>query len=311
MRPATFRLYCVAALLLLAGCGTPPGQRPTDGRLAVFAGIPPVAYLAEQIGGARVAVDVLVQPGQDPHTFEPTPRQALALGRAKVFFKTGMPFENVVVAKVREGNPQLTVVNVTEGVAKRMTGGHGHNHGAEGGEPDPHVWLSPPLLKTQAENVAAALAVADPAHAAEYRRNLAELLRRIDALHERIGRMLAPYRGRAFLVFHPGFGYFADAYGLKEEAVEAGGRSPGPKQFRALVEKAKAEGIKTVFVQPQYDPHSARAVAEAVGGEVVPMNGLAKDVLADLEDIAEKVKTAFDASPPRRHGEHGEDNSVG
>jgi zinc transport system substrate-binding protein len=105
--------------------------------------------------------------------------------------------------------------------------------------------------------------------------------------------MLAPYRGRAFLVFHPGFGYFADAYGLKEEAVEAGGRSPGPKQFRALVEKAKAEGIKTVFVQPQYDPHSARAVAEAIGGEVVPMNGLAKDVLADLEDIAEKVKRSM------------------
>ncbi len=125
------------------------------------------------------------------------------------------------------------------------------------------------------------------------------------------GGCSAPYRGRSFLVFHPGFGYFADAYGLKEEAVEAGGRPPGPKQLRALVEKAKAEGIKTVFVQPEFDPHSAEAVAKEIGGKVVPMNGLAKDVLEDLEDIAGKVKTAFEASSPRRHGEHGEDKSVG
>jgi len=288
-----FRPYCAATLLLLAGCGRSPAERPGDGRLAVFAGIPPVAYLAEQIGGAHLSVEVLVQPGQDPHTFEPTPRQVLALSRAKVFFEIGLPFENVVLAKVREGNPQLTVVDVAKGVAKRMIDGHAHDQHAEGGEPDPHVWLSPPLLKTQAENVAAGLSAADPAHAEEYRRNLTALLARIDAAHQRIGRMLAPYRGRSFLVFHPGFGYFADAYGLKEEAVEAGGRPPAPKQLRALIEKAKAEGIKTVFVQPQFDPHSVRVVAEAIGGEVVPMDGLAKDVLANLEDIGGKIEKAL------------------
>jgi zinc transport system substrate-binding protein len=302
---SVFHSYCAATLLLLAGCGAPPAERPGDGRLAVFAGIPPVAYLAEQIGGTRVAVDVLVQPGQDPHTFEPAPRQVLALSRAKVFFKIGLPFEDVVLAKVQEGNPRMTVVDVAERVEKRLTGGHGHDHHGQGGVPDPHVWLSPPLLKIQAENVAAGLSAADPAHAEEYRRNLAGLLARIDAAHRRIGRMLAPYRGRSFLVFHPAFGYFADAYGLKEEPVEAGGSVPAPKQLRALIEKAKAEGIKTVFVQPQYDPHSAQVVAEAIGGEVVPMDGLAKDVLQDLEDIAEKIKTAFGVNSPRRHGEHG------
>jgi zinc transport system substrate-binding protein len=299
----------IVGLLLLAGCEGHSEHRQTDGRLPVFVGIPPLAYLAEQIGGRYVAVDVLVQPGQDPHTFEPTPHQALALSRTKVFFQIGMPFENAILEKVRQGNRRLIVVDAARGVEKRMmdgpccqhSAGHEHGHDEPSGDPDPHVWLSPPLLKIEAENVAVGLCEADPAHKEEYRQNLAALLGRIEAAHRRIGRLLAPYRGRSFLVFHPGFGYFADAYGLKELAVEAGGRQPAPKQLRALIETAKAEGIGAVFVQPEFDPHSAQVVAEAIGGRVVVLNGLAKDVLQDLEEIAGKIETAM------RQKAHGED----
>jgi len=292
---------CVVAVSLSAGCGQTSADRSDDGRLPVFAGIPPLAYLVEQIGGPHVAVEVLVQPGQDPHTFEPTPRQVSALSRARLFFQIGMPFENALLAKLRQNTPQMTVVDVAAGVEKRTmdepcrrhAAGHDHNHPDQRGEPDPHVWLSPPLLKVQAENVAAALVRADPAHADDYERNLAALLGRIDAVHRRIERMLAPYRGRSFYVFHPGFGYFADAYGLEEKAIEAGGRSPAPKQLRALIERAWSEGVKTVFVQPQFDPHGARAIAEAIGGKVVPIDGLAKNVLYNLENIAAKIERSF------------------
>ncbi len=110
--------------------------------------------------------------------------------------------------------------------------------------------------------------------------------------HRRIQKMLEPYRGRSFYVFHPGFGYFADAYGLKQEAVEAGGRSPTPKQLRVLIEQVQADGVKTIFVQPQFAPQSAQVVAEAIGGKVVPINGLGKDVVRNLEDIAEEDRTS-------------------
>jgi zinc transport system substrate-binding protein len=149
------------------------------------------------------------------------------------------------------------------------------------------------LLKTLAENIAAALAVADPSHRRDFERNLAALIDRLDALHRRIQRTLAPYRGRSFYVFHPGFGYFADAYGLRQEAVEAGGHSPTPPELRTLIERARADGIKAIFVQPQYAPQSAQVVAEQIGGRVVVINGLAKDVLADIEDIATKVAAAM------------------
>ena len=301
-------------LLLLAGCGGAPADRASEGRLPVFAGIPPLAYLAEQIGAEHVKVDALVQPGQDPHTFEPTPQEVVALGKAVIFFQIGMPFETVLLEKVREGNPRLVVVDATRGVERRpmeapgcveAAGGSRHPE-PEAGEPDPHVWLSPPLLKIQAENIAAALCQADRPHQRDYQQNLRALLGRLDTLHRRLLRMLAPYRGRSFYVFHPGFGYFADAYGLKQEAVEAGGRSPTPQQLRALIEKAQAEGVKTIFVQPQYAPQSAAVVAEAIGGQVVPINGLGKNVIADIEDMATKIETAMKGSTPRRHEGHGE-----
>jgi len=296
-------------VVFLAGCGGTATEHQHNGRLPVVAGVPPLAYLAEQIGAEHVVVDVLVQPGQDPHTFEPTPQQIVALGRAAIFFKIDMPFETVLLEKVREGNQRLEIVDATRGVKKLPMDGlccaegvAGHHEQETGhGEPDPHVWLSPPLLKIQAENIATALGQADSPHRSDYQRNLTVLLGRIDTLHQRVQRMLAPYRGRSFYVFHPGFGYFAHAYGLKQEAVEAGGHSPTPPQLRALIEKARAEGAKTIFVQPQYDPQSAQVVAEAIGGRVVVINGLAKDVLADIDDIAMKVAAAMrESAPPRQ-----------
>ena len=165
------------------------GRRPTesdDRRLPVFVGIPPLAYLVEQIGGEHVEVDVLVQPGQDPHTFEPTPQQVRALAKAELFFKIDMPFEDVLLEKITESNQRLAVVDATRGIEKHAMDAacSGHGGPARGeqdddahaaGEPDPHVWLSPPLLKIMAENIAEALEQADPPHAQDYRKNLAAL----------------------------------------------------------------------------------------------------------------------------------------
>jgi zinc transport system substrate-binding protein len=309
------RRLSIVLTLLLTGCGAEHKGQRADDRLPVFAGVPPLAYLVEQIGGDYVKVDVLVQPGQDPHTFEPSMQQTLALSRAAIFFKIDMPFEAVLLEKAQEGNPRLAVVDTTRGITKRTMDAaycqhadmHDHVEEVEEGEPDPHVWLSPPLLKIQAENIAAALCKADPVHKRQYERNLASLVARIDALHRRIQELLSPYQGRAFYVFHPGFGYFADACGLRQEAVEAGGHMPTPKQLYALAAQARADGVTTIFVQPQLSPQGAQVVADALGGKVVPINGLDKDVLADIEDIATKVATALKESSPRKHGEHGEE----
>jgi zinc transport system substrate-binding protein len=206
----------------------------------------------------------------------------------------------------------MMVVDVAQGVPKRSLddseeahAAH-HDHGGEADDlcRDPHIWLSPMLLKIEAKNIADALCQADAAHEKNYRRNLAELLDRIDATNRRIERMLAPCRGRSFYVFHPSFGYFADAYGLKEESIQLGGQSPSARQRRALTEKARSEGVKTIFVQPQFSPQSAQVIAGEIGGRVVPIDDLAKDVLGNLEEVAEKIEKAMGEGSPRRHGEH-------
>jgi zinc transport system substrate-binding protein len=258
------------------------------GPIPVFAGIPPLAWLVERIGGGHVEVGVLVQPGQDPHIFEPTPRQVMALGHARLFFKIGMPFENELVQRIAARHAGLTVVDATQGIVKRAA-----TDADEVGQADPHVWLAPPLMRIMAGNVAEALVRADPDHAADYRRRAAAVAAELDALHARIARRLAPFRGQRFYVFHPAFGYFADTYGLVQESVEIEGKSPTPRQLQALVRQARADGVRIIFLQPQFDPHAAEAVARAIGGSVVPMDSLARDVPRNLDDVAEKIAAAL------------------
>jgi len=315
--------------------------------IVVFVTIPPVAGLVEQVGGPLVRVSVLAEKGQDPHTFEATPRQIAMLGKADLYFTVGLPLEKRLQEKIQSTNPNLLVVDTTEGIEKRdLTGRHPDEPGAAGrhgaeesganagagspapgprppapesgagagtgpaqlpaanpsaksaaplprGEPDPHVWLSPPLLQAQSRRIAGALAKADPAHARDYARNQRALSEKLDSLDARIKKRLEPYRGRAFYVYHPAFGYFADRYGLRQEVVEVDGKSPAPRQLADYIRRAKADGVKTVFIQPQFDPKNAAAIAQSIGGKVETLDDLARDVVANLEDIAAKIEAAL------------------
>jgi zinc transport system substrate-binding protein len=271
--------------------------------IEVFVGIPPVAYLVERIGGDRVHVDVLLQPGQDPHTYEPSPKQIQALGRSKLFFRVGMPFENQLVEKIINMRLRLNIVDTAEGVKKipflphaspeivGQADSHSRVHSAE--EYDPHVWLSPLLAKQLSGSIAAALCKTDPDGAIKYNSNLSKLNNELDDVDAKIRKTLEPFAGRTFYVFHPAFGYFADCYNLKQEAIEAEGKQPSPKQLRDLIQKAKGEKACVIFVQPQFDRHSAQAVADAIGGKIVPINDLEKNIISNLQDISEKIDKAY------------------
>jgi zinc transport system substrate-binding protein len=279
--------------LRAAALTTAPGTGP----LEAFAGIPPVAYLVERVGGRHVHVEVLLQAGKDPHIFEPTPRQVIALSRASLFFRVGMPFEDRLVEHIVGGRAGFTVVNTAAGIAARAADSEGDDaHGdcdhEEEGQTDPHVWLSPPRLKTMAANVAAALCRADPQHAQAFRANLKILDDELDALDHRIAKSLSPYRGQAFYVFHPAFGYFADTYGLRQESVEVEGKPPTPGQIFSLVTKARNDRVRIIFLQPQFNQQIAASIAQAIDGAVMPLDSLGYDVVANLDDVAEKLAAA-------------------
>jgi len=287
--PALILLALVTASLTCRAPdrASPVGQRP----LGVFVTLMPQAYFVERIGGEHVSVSVLVQPGQSPHTFELTPRQMTALSSSALFFTIGMPFEKTLVEKIRTELPHLTVAQADDGIEKRIMATHDHEH--DSSAPDPHIWMSPPFLRTIAKNVANALRLADPDNAQDYAANLDAVLVEIDSTDVRIRQILEPYEGSSFYVFHPAFGYFGDAYGLKQVAIETEGKSPTPKQLNGLIGRAKAEKVRIIFVQPQFDRKAAQAVADAIGGAVIPIDPLEKDVLRNLIEMAAKLEIAL------------------
>jgi len=282
----------LSCVLLAAACF------PTfTAALEVAAGIPPVAYVVERIGGKQVRVETLIRPGQDPHAFEPTPKQMRALGRTALFFKVGLPFEEQILERLLAQRPDLPVVDTARGIrrlplASVRLGDHSADN-TKHDAVDPHVWLSPLNVKRQAAQVAAALQKIDPQHADLYRSNLFKLHADLDAAHAKNLKRLKPFAGRTFYVFHPAFAYFAECYGLKQAAIETGGKPPSAKQLRAIVHRAKSDAAKVLFLQPQFSPRSAQAVAEVLGAEVVPLNHLEKDVLVNFEDLGKKIEGAL------------------
>lgn len=300
-------------VLFFAFCGVMLlGAQQAKAAVEVFVSISPQKWLSDRIGGQHLATGVLIQKGQDPHTFEPTPRQVEALTRSQLYFTIGLEFEEQIIAKILQSSAKLQIVDSTAGLEKMAMVEHGHHgeegthhedpgkeehhedgHGHDHAGLDPHVWLSPVNLKIMAAEMAKSLIAVDPQNSGDYTANLDQLSRELDELDRKIAAQLQPYAGATFFVFHPSFGYFAKRYGLQQEAVEVEGKSPTPKQLSGLITEVKADGVKVIFVQPQFDPRSGQAVATAIGGEVVPLDALAEDVIGNLETIAAKISAAL------------------
>ena len=279
-------------LVLLASAVVGSRARPAEtaaGPIQVEVSILPQKYFVERVGGTRVNVEVLASKGQDPHTFEPTPKQMAHLSEAQIYFQIGFPFEEALLTKISDTFGNLKVVDTRQGIKLRTEVGPGE----PAGEPDPHTWLNPRLVKIQARNIETALAQLDPAHAAEYEKNLHAFQADLDRLDAELAAALAPFKGDEFFVFHPAFGYFADAYGLKQVPVEVGGKEPSAKELTALIDHAKKDGVKVIFVEPQFSSKTARAVAEAIGGAVVPLDPLNPDYIHNLENLAAQVQKAM------------------
>ena len=297
-----FNLLTALLVLVLAPLS---GALAGDG-LPVFVSILPQQYFVQQIGGEHVDVQVMVTPGASPATYEPKPRQMAALSRARLYFAIGVPFETAWLDKIAAANPTMQVVHTERGIPKQPMAEHHHGdeHGDDAGQSpedghsapgilDPHIWLSPPLVKLQAATIMEALVAADPTHAADYERNGRRFQAAIDALDRDLKKTFAGQEGRRFMVFHPSWGYFAAAYGLVQVPIELEGKDPKPAQLQALIQYARQHHIKVIFVQPQFSRRSAAIVAAEIGGRVVPADPLALNWMENLRQVAGEFAAAL------------------
>jgi zinc transport system substrate-binding protein len=263
----------------LTGCGRSANPESTD-RLQVTVSILPQRYFLERIGGKHVSVSVMVLPGESPATYEPSPEQLRSLSEAEAYVSIGVPFENAWLDRIASANREMMMVDTTEGIDRMPMGGSGDN-------PDPHIWLSPRLVKIQARTITEALKELDPEHEATYQANLERFLDDIEALDADIRQSLSDLERRKFMVFHPSWGYFARDYNLEMIAIEVGGQEPSAAELAELIARAKEENIQVIFAQPEFSTKAAETIAEAIDGQVLLIDPLAPDWLSNMREVAD------------------------
>jgi zinc transport system substrate-binding protein len=272
----------------------------------VTVSILPQAFFVERIAGDAVNVNVMVGPGENAHTYEPTPEQMIALESSAIFFSIGVDYEGSWLPRFEEINPEMLIVDTGSGIDRiSMTTDHQHedeeehdaeeetDHEEEEGGLDPHVWLSTVNGKIIAANIRAALSDLLPEKADQFESNTESLFKDIDDLDAQVRATLEGAEQRTFMVFHPAWGYFAHDYGLEQIAVQVGGQDPSASEVASLVDTAREHDIKVVFVQSGFSTTDAEAIAQEIGGEVVTVNPLAEDWLANMKVVAEAFAAAL------------------
>lgn len=265
----------LVAIVFVCGCAAPDATQEDGGKLKVVVSILPLADFVENVGGDNVGdVSVMIPPGSSPATYEPTASQLRDVSDADVYVMvgSGIPFESVWMDKIREMNKDMVVVDCSFGV--------------EIVDNDPHIWLSARNAKVMVHNIYAGLVEADGANEEYYSMMHAKYALELDMVdREMDDALLGVSRGK-FMVFHPAWGYFARDYDLLQVPIEIEGKEPSSADVSELIEFARDNEIKVVFVQPQFSAKSAGVIAREIGGDVVAVDALARDYIGNLRIVS-------------------------
>lgn len=277
--------------IFLMACG---GVQRGDKRL-ITVSILPQKYFVEKIAGDLFDVQVLVPPSASPATYSLAPSQMKELSQSMGWLRIGkIGFEQAWHQKIEDTNPKLKVFD-TSAQADWITSegeeheGHVHAHGI-----DPHIWMAPDEVRKIARLTAEALAQLVPDKKAYFETNLASFEKEIDALDLQLQRKFEGIDNRKFLIFHPSLTYLAREYNLTQVAVEVEGKEPSPRYMGTLVEDARSEGIRVIFIQKEFDKENARQLADEIQGDVVQIDPLNENWEVQLQEIADKIVEAAD-----------------
>jgi len=295
----TLMFILTAGTFFLTGC-VEQETEVNSVKINVMVSVLPQVDFVERIGGDQVQVSEMIPPGFSPATYEPSPDQIKKLQDADIYFRIGhIPFEKAQMSKLISINSEMEVVDTSVGI-KLLTLAVHHHEGEEEHEhedkkegDDPHIWLSPKLVKIQAEHIYNALVAYSPDNKQYFTDNYNQFIADLDQLDNTLVSAFAPIKGQTILVFHPAFGYLADAYGFHQEAIEIEGKDPTPVELQRIISEARADNAKVVFVQAQFSTKSAEAVANEISGVVVQIDPLAPDYFANLESMAEIIVDAL------------------
>ena len=273
----------LALIVLILSVSGDMSQKADSEQVKVATTIIPLGEFVREIGGERVKVTVLVPPGAEPHTFEPSPSQIRQIADANVYVKIGAGFE-YWIDNILKINPSMLIVDSSQGVDLIK----GSDEGSIGGV-DPHIWVSPRDAMVQVRNICVGLIKVDPSGKDYYIKNMDTYIRKLEELDYFLNSTFAKTDKKKFIVLHPAWSYFARNYGLEEISINEEEKEPGPKYVANVIELAKANGIKTIFVEPQYNPKMADIMANEIGGKEVVIDPLGENYIENMKHIGETI----------------------
>lgn len=278
-------LLIVAALgLFLRSCTSASTSKPT-----ITVSIQPQKYMLEKIVGDKWEIKCLLSNGANPESYDPSLTHLLNLENSKAYFRIGnVAFESAIINKVQNNNPGLKLFDNSEGISL-IRGTHSHGDVEHASDIDPHTWTSVKNAKTIASNMYKAVVDLDPENKAYYSRNFKNFLSSLDSLDREISQQLQPYRGSAFVVWHPSLSYFARDYGLEQISLSPEGKEASVKMMQSTIDKAIDRDVKTLFFQKDIDSRQAQVANEQIKAEIVNINPLNYEWNKEMRSIANAI----------------------
>jgi len=279
------KIFCFLVLVLLISCGRQSKNR--DERI-ITVSIAPYRYFVEAISGDDFKVNVMVPAGSDPHIYEPFPEQISKLRMSVGYISNGyLGFEMNWLDRFYESNRSMKKLSLGDKINPIVSE---HQHEGEHVEgADPHYWVSPKSAYFMAAEVRDFLIMLNPPEAMKYQAKYDSLILRIQNLDKMTEDLFFTVKNKTVLIYHPNLAYLARDYGLTEIPVEFEGKEPPPSRMRELIDLARKENIKTIFIQREYDTKNAKAIAAEIGAELKVIDPLSEDWLVSTSDIINAV----------------------
>lgn len=277
MRKVIFFLFTY----IIVSCGR---QGANTSERIITVSIAPFKYFVEAIAGDDFKVNVMVPAGSDPHIYEPFPEQISKLRKSEGYISNGyLGFEMNWLDRFYETNKSMKRLSLGDNINPLVSG---HQHEGEHVEgADPHYWVSPKCASIMASSVKEFLSGLNPSRNLKYAENYQAFILKIQDLDKKGEELFSTVQKRSFMIYHPNLAYLARDYGLEEIAVEFEGKEPPPSRLKELIDHGRQNGVKTIFVQREYDTKNAKAIAEEIGAELKIIDPLSEDWLKSTTDI--------------------------
>ena len=258
-------------------------EKSREAILTVAVAVPPIAMLVDEIGGSAIRVSIAANPNQDPHLYEPSPKQVATLSRADIYLYSGLGFEDRLLRQLQSLNPKMSLLKLLSTVdinESNPINAGGHHH-------DPHFWTSPKQLMLVALKIRDQLQSLLPSSLSEgIENNYQRLKLRLQQLDRKLGSIASDSVNRRFLAYHPAWGNLAEDYGFTQMLIEDEGKNPGPRRMTLIIKEAQKYGIKRLIIRPQQNLHLAEQVAASIGVTLVTIDPLAYRQIEEIERLS-------------------------